>query len=221
LPLLAALTAAIATSGCGGDGDRSGERDVEKGGGQKPLLMPVEEVATIKGRGTLVTGRVERGTIKVGDSVELVGIAPDARRTIVIGLEMGHKKLTVAVSGDTIGVLLKGVSEDEVSRGQVLAQPGTASAHARFRADVHILSEEEGGRPGSLFDGFSPDFRLRTALVGGTVALLGGQKSVVPGDDARVEITLATPVAMAAGLELEIVERGRTIGTGIVTKVVD
>ena len=185
----------------------------------KPFLMPVEDVFSITGRGTVATGRVERGTIKVGDEVEIVGLQTDVRRTVATGVEMFRKTLDVAQAGDNIGVLLRGVERDEVERGQVLAKPGSITPHTRFEAEVYVLSKEEGGRHTPFFNGYRPQFYFRTTDVTGTIQLPAGTEMVMPGDNIRLSVELITPIAMEEGLRFAIREGGRTVGAGVVTKI--
>ncbi len=185
----------------------------------KPFLMPVEDVFSITGRGTVATGRVERGTIKVGDEVEIVGLQTDIRKTVATGVEMFRKTLDVAQAGDNIGVLLRGVERDEIERGQVLAKPGSITPHTRFEAEVYVLSKEEGGRHTPFFNGYRPQFYFRTTDVTGTIQLPAGTEMVMPGDNIRLSVELITPIAMEEGLRFAIREGGRTVGAGVVTKI--
>ncbi|MGC9120123.1 MAG: elongation factor Tu [Sulfurihydrogenibium sp.] len=188
----------------------------------KPFLMAVEDVFTITGRGTVVTGRVERGTLKVGDEVEIVGLSDEKKKTVVTGIEMFRKQLDEAIAGDNIGVLLRGITKDEVERGQVLAKPGTITPHKRFKAQVYVLSKEEGGRHTPFFVGYRPQFYIRTADVTGTVVgLPEGQEMVMPGDNVELEVELMVPVAMEEQMRFAIREGGRTVGAGVVTKILD
>ncbi|MDR5683990.1 MAG: elongation factor Tu [Armatimonadota bacterium] len=192
------------------------QRDVDK-----PFLMSVEDVFTITGRGTVATGRVERGRVKVGEEVEIVGLRPAAQRTVVTGLEMFRKVLDEAVAGDNIGVLLRGVERDEVERGMVLAKPGSIKPHVKFLAEVYVLTKEEGGRHTPFFTGYRPQFYFRTTDVTGTVKLPDGVEMVMPGDNIQMEVELISPIALEEGLRFAIREGGRTVGAGVVTKVVD
>jgi len=178
----------------------------------------VEDVFSITGRGTVVTGRVERGRIKVGDEVEIVGIRP-TRKTVATGLEIFRKVLDEAQAGDNIGVLLRGVDRDEVERGQVLAKPGSITPHTKFQAEVYVLSKEEGGRHTPFFNGYRPQFYFRTTDVTGTVQLPQGMEMVMPGDNVQMTVELITPVALEEGLRFAIREGGRTVGAGVVTKI--
>ncbi|MDR7480752.1 MAG: elongation factor Tu [Armatimonadota bacterium] len=191
-------------------------RDVDK-----PFLMAVEDIFSITGRGTVATGRVERGRIRVGEEVEIVGLRPEARRTVVTGLEMFRKVLDEAVAGDNIGVLLRGVEKEEVERGMVLAKPGTIKPHTRFRAEVYVLTKEEGGRHTPFFSGYRPQFYFRTTDVTGDIKLPDGVEMVMPGDNVNLEVGLITPVALEEGLRFAIREGGRTVGAGVVTQVLE
>jgi elongation factor Tu len=191
------------------------KRDVDK-----PFLMPVEDVFSIKGRGTVATGRVERGKLKVNDEVEIVGLK-DTKKTVVTGLEMFRKTLDETVAGDNVGVLLRGVEKDEVERGQVLAKPGSVTPHTEFEAEVYILSKEEGGRHTPFFTGYKPQFYVRTADVTGTVTLPEGIEMVMPGDSAKMKVKLIEAVAMEDGLRFAIREGGSTVGAGVITKVIN
>ena len=184
----------------------------------KPFLMPVEDVFTISGRGTVVTGRVERGIVKVGEEIEIVGFKP-TQKTVATGVEMFRKLLDEGQAGDNIGVLLRGTKREEVERGQVLAKPGSITPHTRFNAEAYVLTKEEGGRHTPFFNGYRPQFYFRTTDVTGVVKLPEGTEMVMPGDNINVEIELITPVAMDQGLNFAIREGGRTVGAGVVTKV--
>ena len=187
----------------------------------QPFLMPVEDVFTITGRGTVATGRVERGTVKVGDTVELVGLTDQPRDVVVTGVEMFRKLLDQAEAGDNIGVLLRGVQRDEIERGQVLAAPKTIKAHTKFKAEVYVLTKEEGGRHTPFFNGYRPQFYFRTTDVTGNIELEEGVEMVMPGDNARFTIELITPIAIEKGLKFAIREGGRTVGAGVVTEIVE
>ncbi|NMB25446.1 MAG: elongation factor Tu [Firmicutes bacterium] len=189
-------------------------RDVDK-----PFLMPVEDVFTITGRGTVATGRVERGRIKVGDDVEIVGLTAESRKTVATGVEMFRKLLDEAQAGDNIGVLLRGVEREEIERGQVLAKPGSITPHTKFEGEVYVLSKEEGGRHTPFFSGYRPQFYFRTTDVTGVVNLPEGVEMIMPGDNVRVMGELITPIAMEEGLRFAIREGGRTVGAGVVTKI--
>lgn len=184
----------------------------------KPFIMPVEDVFTISGRGTVVTGRVERGIVKVGEEIEIVGFKP-TQKTVATGVEMFRKLLDEGQAGDNIGVLLRGTKREEVERGQVLAKPGSITPHTRFNAEAYVLTKEEGGRHTPFFNGYRPQFYFRTTDVTGVVKLPEGTEMVMPGDNINVEIELITPVAMDEGLKFAIREGGRTVGAGIVTKI--
>jgi len=186
----------------------------------KPFLMPVEDVFSISGRGTVVTGRVERGVIKVGDEVEIVGIRPTTK-TVCTGVEMFRKILDQGQAGDNIGVLLRGTKREEVERGQVVAKPASITPHMKFKAEVYILTKEEGGRHTPFFSGYRPQFYFRTTDVTGVVHLAQGVEMVMPGDNVSLEISLITPIAMEEGLRFAIREGGRTVGAGVVTKVIE
>ncbi|EEP60959.1 MULTISPECIES: elongation factor Tu [Sulfurihydrogenibium] len=188
----------------------------------KPFLMAVEDVFTITGRGTVVTGRVERGTLKVGDEVEIVGLSEEKKKTVVTGIEMFRKQLDEAIAGDNVGVLLRGITKDEVERGQVLAKPGTITPHKKFKAQVYVLSKEEGGRHTPFFLGYRPQFYIRTADITGTViGLPEGQEMVMPGDNVELTVELMVPVAMEEQMRFAIREGGRTVGAGVVTKILE
>jgi len=186
----------------------------------KPFLMPIEDVFSISGRGTVVTGRVERGVIRPGDEVEIVGLRPTVK-TVATSVEMFRKILDEGLPGDNIGVLLRGVGKDEVERGQVLAQPGSITPHTRFKAEVYVLTKEEGGRHTPFFNGYRPQFYFRTTDVTGVVTLPEGVEMVMPGDNVELEVQLIKPVAMEEGLRFAIREGGRTVGAGVVTKILE
>ncbi|MGI6622836.1 MAG: elongation factor Tu [Clostridiaceae bacterium] len=185
-----------------------------------PFLMPVEDVFTITGRGTVATGRVERGTVKVGDEVEIVGLMDEARKTVVTGVEMFRKILDSAVAGDNIGALLRGVQRTEIERGQVLAKPGSITPHTKFTAQVYVLTASEGGRSKPFFSGYRPQFYFRTTDVTGNIKLPDGVEMCMPGDHVTMEIELITPIAMEKGLRLAIREGGRTVGSGAVVDII-
>jgi elongation factor Tu len=185
----------------------------------KPFLMPIEDVFTITGRGTVVTGRIEQGQINSGDTVEIVGIHPETASTVVTGLEMFNKTLDFAQAGDNAGVLLRGTKREEVERGQVLAKPGSITPHTQFKAEVYVLSKEEGGRHTPFFNGYRPQFYFRTTDVTGSIKLPEGQEMVMPGDNTNMEIELGQPIAMDQGLRFAIREGGRTVGAGVVTEI--
>jgi len=184
----------------------------------KPFLMPVEDVFTISGRGTVATGRVERGKVKVGEEVEIVGMRPTVK-TVVTGVEMFRKILDEGQAGDNVGCLLRGVKREEVERGQVLAAPGSITPHTRYEAEVYVLTTEEGGRHTPFFNGYRPQFYFRTTDVTGVVQLPEGTEMVMPGDNVRVSVELITPIAMDEGLRFAIREGGRTVGAGVVSKI--
>ena len=190
------------------------KRDVDK-----PFLMAVEDVFTITGRGTVATGRVERGKVKVGEEVEIVGIKPEIKKTVATGLEMFRKLLDEAEAGDNIGVLLRGIEKDEVERGQVLAKPGSITPHTEFKGQSYILTKEEGGRHTPFFTGYRPQFYFRTTDVTGVVTLSSGTEMVMPGDSIEMDVVLITSIAMEEGLRFAIREGGRTVGAGRITKI--
>ncbi len=192
------------------------QRDVDR-----PFLMPVEDVFSIKGRGTVGTGRVERGKVKIGDTVEIVGLRDEIRKTVVTGVEMFNKTLNDGQAGDNIGVLLRGIDKDALERGEVLAAPGTITPHTHFEAQVYILKKEEGGRHTPFFTGYRPQFYFRTTDVTGDVTLPEGTEMVMPGDNVTVEVKLITPIAMEENLRFAIREGGRTVGAGVVTKILE
>jgi len=185
----------------------------------KPFLMPIEDVFSISGRGTVVTGRVERGIVKVGEEIEIVGLKATTK-TVVTGVEMFRKLLDSGEAGDNIGALLRGVGREDVERGQVLAKPGSITPHTNFQAEAYILTKEEGGRHTPFFTNYRPQFYFRTTDVTGVVKLPEGTEMVMPGDNARMEIELIQPIAMDEGLRFAIREGGRTVGAGVVTKIV-
>ena len=185
----------------------------------KPFLMPVEDVFGIKGRGTVVTGRVERGTIKVGEEIDIVGLRDDVRRTTVTGVEMFHKLLDQGLAGDNIGCLLRGIERDEVQRGEVLAAPGSIKPHTSFQGEVYILKKEEGGRHTPFFTGYRPQFFIQTMDVTGEVHLPEGVEMVMPGDNVNLGVKLIVPVALEEGSHFAIREGGRTVGAGVITKI--
>jgi elongation factor Tu len=190
-------------------------RDVDK-----PFIMPVEDVFSISGRGTVATGRIERGRVKVGDEVEIVGIKP-TQKTVVTGVEMFRKLLDEGLAGDNVGCLLRGTKREEIERGQVLAKPGSITPHTKFTAESYVLTKEEGGRHTPFFNGYRPQFYFRTTDVTGVVTLPQGTEMVMPGDNVRMEIALITPIAMDEGLRFAIREGGRTVGAGVVTKIIE
>ena len=192
------------------------ERDTDK-----PFLMPVEDIFSITGRGTVATGRVERGTVKVGDNVEIVGLTEERRNVVVTGVEMFKKLLDQAQAGDNIGALLRGVQRNEIERGQVLAAPGTIHPHKSFEAEVYVLTKEEGGRHTPFFNGYRPQFYFRTTDVTGDIQLPESVEMVMPGDNATFKVELITPIAMDEGLRFAIREGGRTVASGVVSKLLD
>ena len=185
----------------------------------KPFLLPIEDVFSISGRGTVVTGRVERGVLKVGDEVEIVGIKP-TQKTTVTGVEMFRKLLDQGEAGDNIGALLRGTKREEVERGQVLAAPGTITPHTKFEAEVYVLTKEEGGRHTPFFANYRPQFYFRTTDVTGTVSLPAGVEMVMPGDNIKMTVELIAPIAMEENLRFAIREGGRTVGAGVVSKII-
>jgi elongation factor Tu len=192
------------------------ERDVDK-----PFLMPVEDVFTITGRGTVGTGRIERGRVKVGDEIEIVGLTEKARKSVVTGIEMFRKLLDEGIAGDNVGVLLRGIERDDIERGQVLAKPGSIKPHKKFEAEVYVLSKEEGGRHTPFFSNYRPQFYFRTTDVTGSITLPEGVEMIMPGDNVRINVELITPIACEEGLRFAIREGGRTVGAGVVTKVIE
>ena len=185
----------------------------------QPFLMPVEDVFTITGRGTVATGRVERGELKVGDAVEIVGLADEPKDTVVTGVEMFRKILDRAEAGDNIGALLRGVDRKEIERGQVLAKPGTIHPHTKFKAQVYVLTKDEGGRHTPFFNGYRPQFYFRTTDVTGVIQLPEGTEMCMPGDNVKMDVELITPIAIEAGLRFAIREGGRTVGAGVVSDI--
>ena len=187
----------------------------------QPFLMPIEDVMTISGRGTVVTGRVERGTVKLQDEVEIVGLSKESKKTVVTGVEMFRKTLDQAEAGDNIGALLRGIQRDEIERGQVLAKPGTIHPHTKFTAQVYVLTKEEGGRHTPFFNGYRPQFYFRTTDVTGVIELEAGTEMVMPGDNVNMTIELITPIAIEKGLRFAIREGGRTVGSGVVSEIME
>ena len=192
------------------------ERDIDK-----PFLMPIEDVFTITGRGTVATGRVERGTLKIQDTVEIVGLSDEKRSTVVTGIEMFRKLLDQAMTGDNIGALLRGIQRTDIERGQVLSKPGSIHPHTHFNSEVYVLTKEEGGRHTPFFNGYRPQFYFRTTDVTGTITLPEGVEMVMPGDNIRMEIKLITPIAIEEGLRFAIREGGRTVGSGVVSSIIE
>jgi len=185
----------------------------------KPFLMPVEDVFSIKGRGTVGTGRIERGVIKVGEEVEIVGLTKESRKSVVTGVEMFNKTLDTGQAGDNVGLLLRGVEKDDLERGQVLAKPGTIKPHTKFEAEVYVLTKEEGGRHTPFFNNYRPQFYMRTTDVTGSLTLMGGAEMCMPGDNVTLSVELSAPVALQEGVRFAVREGGRTVGSGVVTKV--
>ncbi len=192
------------------------KRDVDK-----PFLMAIEDVFSISGRGTVVTGRIERGKIKVGEEIEIVGLAPETRKTVVTGIEMFRKILDEGQAGDNVGLLLRGVDKEDVERGMVVAQPGSITPHTKFKAQIYALKKEEGGRHTPFFSGYRPQFYIRTTDVTGTVKLPQGVEMVMPGDNVEVEVELIQPVAIEKEMRFAIREGGRTVGAGVVTDIIE
>ena len=186
----------------------------------KPFLLPIEDVFSISGRGTVVTGRIERGIVKVGEEIEIVGIKPTTKTTCT-GVEMFRKLLDQGQAGDNVGVLLRGTKREEVERGQILCKPGSVLPHTKFEAEVYVLSKEEGGRHTPFFNGYRPQFYFRTTDVTGSVDLPKGTEMVMPGDNIKVTVTLINPIAMEDGLRFAIREGGRTVGAGVVAKIIE
>ena len=190
------------------------ERDTDK-----PFLMPIEDIFSITGRGTVATGRVERGVLHVSDEVEIVGITDETRKVVVTGVEMFRKLLDEAQAGDNIGALLRGVQRDEIQRGQVLAQPGSVTCHHKFTAQVYVLTKDEGGRHTPFFNNYRPQFYFRTTDVTGVITLPADKEMCMPGDNVEIAVELITPIAIEEGLRFAIREGGRTVGSGVVTKI--
>ena len=192
------------------------QRDIDK-----PFLMPIEDIFTISGRGTVATGRVERGKVKVGEEVALVGLQKEIPKKVVTGVEMFKKLLDEGQAGDNIGVLLRGTERKEIERGMVLAKPGSITPHTKFKSEVYVLTKEEGGRHTPFFTGYRPQFYFRTTDVTGVAALPEGVEMVMPGDNTQMTVELISPIAMEKGLRFAIREGGRTVGAGVVTKIVE
>jgi elongation factor Tu len=186
----------------------------------KPFLMPVEDVFGIKGRGTVVTGRIERGKVKVGEEIEIIGLKA-TRKTVVTGVEMFRKLLTEGLAGDNVGCLLRGIERDDVERGQVLAKPGSITPHTKFQSEVYVLKKEEGGRHTPFFKGYRPQFYIRTMDVTGESELPAGVEMVMPGDNVNLVVQLIVPVALEIGSRFAIREGGRTVGAGVITKILE
>jgi elongation factor Tu len=191
------------------------EREIDK-----PFLMPVEDVFSITGRGTVATGRVERGRVKVQEEIEIIGFG-ETRKAVVTGVEMFRKLLDEGLAGDNIGVLLRGVAKEDIERGQVLAKPGSIKPHTKFKAEVYVLNKEEGGRHTPFFPGYKPQFYIRTTDVTGSITLPTGVEMVMPGDNIQMEIELITPVAVEEGMRFAIREGGRTVGAGVVASIME
>ncbi|HOY89683.1 MAG TPA: EF-Tu/IF-2/RF-3 family GTPase, partial [Bacillota bacterium] len=191
-------------------------RDVDK-----PFLMPIEDVFTITGRGTVVTGRIERGKVRVGDEVAIVGLSPEIKKSVVTGVEMFRKLLEEGFAGDNVGCLLRGIDKDEVERGQVLAKPGSITPHTKFRGQVYVLTQAEGGRHTPFFNNYRPQFYIRTTDVTGSISLDPGTEMVMPGDHANLTINLITQIAIEVGMSFAIREGGRTVGAGTVTQIIE
>ena len=187
----------------------------------KPFLMPIEDIFSITGRGTVVTGRIDRGRILVGDNVDIVGISDKIQKTVVTGVEMFRKLLDEGQAGDNVGLLLRGITKEDVERGQVVAKPGSITPHFHFKGQVYVLSKEEGGRHTPFFTGYRPQFYFRTTDVTGNVALPEGIEMIMPGDHTEMEVKLITPIAMEEGLRFAIREGGRTIGAGSIIKIIE
>ena len=187
----------------------------------KPFLMAIEDVFSIEGRGTVATGRIERGIVHVGDEVEIIGLSEKPRKTTCTGVEMFNKTLNEGQAGDNVGILLRGIKREEIERGQVLAKPASITPHTKFEAEVYVLSKEEGGRHTPFFGGYRPQFYFRTTDVTGTAALMSGAEMCMPGDNARLSIELISPIAMDEGVRFAIREGGRTVGSGVVTKILE
>jgi len=192
------------------------ERDVDR-----PYLMPIEDVFTITGRGTVVTGRIERGKVRVQDTVEIIGMQEETKKTVVTGVEMFRKLLDEGLAGDNVGVLLRGIDREAVERGMVLAKPGSIKPHTKFKAEVYVLTKDEGGRHTPFFDGYRPQFYFRTTDVTGDIKLPEGVEMVMPGDNITMDINLITPIAIEEGLRFAIREGGRTVGAGVVAKIIE
>jgi len=192
------------------------ERDVDK-----PFLMPVEDVFSITGRGTVATGRIERGIIKLNDEVEIVGIVEAPMKSVVTGIEMFRRLLNEGQAGDNAGILLRGINKDQIERGMVLCKPGSINPHKKFECEVYVLSKDEGGRHTPFFKGYRPQFYFRTTDVTGSCELPSDREMVMPGDNVNLNVTLIQPVAMESGLRFAIREGGRTVGAGVVTKILD
>jgi elongation factor Tu len=187
----------------------------------KPFMMHVEDVFSIKGRGTVVTGRIDRGEVTLNEQVDIVGLQDDIRQTVVTGIEMFHKQLDKGMAGDNAGLLLRGIDREEVERGQVLAKPGSITPHKKFMSEVYVLKKDEGGRHKAFFTGYRPQFYVRTLDVTGEITLPEGVEMVMPGDNVNLEVELITPVALEQGSKFAIREGGLTVGAGVITKILD
>lgn len=187
----------------------------------KPFLMPIEDVFTITGRGTVASGRIDRGTVKVGDEVELIGLFPETKKTTVTGIEMFRKTLDFGEAGDNVGILLRGIGREEIERGQVLAKPRSITPHTKFKGEVYVLSKEEGGRHTPFFNNYRPQFYFHTTDVTGVIELPAGTEMVMPGDNITIDVTLIAPIAVEMGTKFSIREGGRTVGAGVVTEIED
>ena len=185
----------------------------------KPFLMPIEDVFTITGRGTVASGRIDRGVVKVGDEVELVGLFPETKKTVVTGIEMFRKILDVGEAGDNVGILLRGIGREDIERGQVIAKPGSITPHTKFKGEVYILSKEEGGRHTPFFTNYRPQFYFRTTDVTGVIDLPSGTEMVMPGDNVTIDVELIAPIAVEVGTKFSIREGGRTVGAGVITEI--
>lgn len=190
------------------------ERDTDK-----PLLLPVEDVFSITGRGTVASGRIDRGTVRVNDEIEIVGIRDEIKKAVVTGVEMFRKQLDEGLAGDNVGVLLRGVQRDEIERGQVIAKPGSINPHTKFKGEVYILTKEEGGRHTPFFNNYRPQFYFRTTDVTGSIELPAGTEMVMPGDNVTIDVELIHPIAVEQGTTFSIREGGRTVGSGIVSEI--
>lgn len=187
---------------------------------EKPFLMPVEDVFSIKGRGTVVTGRIETGTLNLNDEIAITGLSDEEKKTVVTGIEMFHKQFNTASAGMNVGLLLRGIQKDEIERGQVLCKPGSIKSYSKFEAEIYVLKKEEGGRHTPFMTGYKPQFFLRTTDVTGTTTLPGGREMIMPGDNAKVDVELMYKVAMEEGLRFAIREGGKTVGAGVITKII-
>ena len=187
----------------------------------KPFMMPIEDVFSIKGRGTVVTGRIERGTVKVQEPAEIIGLQEKSMETVITGIEMFHKELETGEAGDNAGILIRGVDREEVQRGMVIAKPGSITPHTKFKAEVYVLTKGEGGRHKAFFAGYRPQFYIRTMDVTGSITLPEGVEMVMPGDNVNMDVELITPVALEKGSKFAIREGGRTVGSGVISEIVE